>query len=148
MHKTQPMILILTASIAAISTVLYNLFQKLTPAEANPALALTVTYGTALAATLLLFAVYPLKSGLGISFQKLNWASFALGLAITGVEIGTLLAYRAGWQISLLGIMVNVVASLLLVLIGVFFFKEKLSLVNLLGILICIAGLAMLNFKR
>jgi uncharacterized membrane protein len=142
------MILLLTASIAAISTVLYNLFQKLTPADVNPALALSVTYATALAATLFLFSVYPATAGLGSAFQKLNWASFALGLAITGVEIGTLLAYRAGWQISLLGIMVNVVASLLLVLIGVLFFKEKLSLINLLGIVICIAGLVMVNFKR
>jgi uncharacterized membrane protein len=141
------MILILTASLAALSTVLYNLFQKLTPAEANPALALSITYGVSLAATLMMFAFYP-TSNLGASFQKLNWASFALGLAIFGVEIGTLLAYRAGWQISLLGIMVNVVASVILVLIGIVFFKEKLSFINILGIIICIGGLVMINFKR
>jgi drug/metabolite transporter (DMT)-like permease len=147
MPKNQPMILILTASLAAVSTVLYNLFQKLTPSDANPALALSVTYAVALASTLMLFVFYP-AAGLGASFQKLNWASFALGLAICGVEIGTLLAYRAGWQISLLAIMVNVVGSLALVLIGVIFFKDKLSPINVLGILICIAGLVMVNFKR
>jgi uncharacterized membrane protein len=141
------MVLILTASLAALSTVLYNLFQKLTPSDANPALALSITYGVSLAATLTLFAFYPTTS-LGASFQKLNWASFVLGLAIFGVEIGTLLAYRAGWQISLLSIMVNVVASVALVLIGSLFFKEKLSLVNVIGIVVCICGLAMINFKR
>jgi len=141
------MILALTAGIAAMSTVLYNLFQKLTPADANPALSLSITYIVSLAATLMLFAVYPTAS-LGASFQKLNWASFALGLAIFGVEIGTLLAYRSGWPISLLGIMVNVVASVVLVSIGSIFFKEKLSLVNILGIVVCIGGLAMINFKR
>jgi uncharacterized membrane protein len=141
------MVLVLTASLATLSTVLYNLFQKLTPSEANPALALSITYGVSLAATLTLFVFYPTTS-LGAAFQKLNWASFALGLAIFGVEIGTLLAYRAGWQISLLSIMVNVVASLALVLIGLVFFKEKLSLINLFGILVCIGGLVMLNFKR
>jgi drug/metabolite transporter (DMT)-like permease len=147
MTQKQPMILILTASLAALSTVLYNLFQKLTPADANPALALTVTYGSALAATLMLFVFYPITN-LGVSFQKLNWVSFALGLAILGVEVGTLLAYRAGWQVSLLGISVNVVASMLLVLIGSLFFKEKISLINLLGIAVCLAGLVMVNFKR
>lgn len=141
------MIFILTASLAALSTVLYNLFQKLTPPGANPALALSVTYAVALCVTLMFFAFYPLGDP-GAALQKLNWASLALGLAIAGVEIGTLLAYRAGWQISLLAIMVNVVASLALVLIGVVFFKEKLSLVNTLGILICIAGLVMVNFRR
>jgi uncharacterized membrane protein len=141
------MLLILTASLAALSTVLYNLFQKLTPADANPALALSITYGISLAATLTMFVFYP-TNNLGASFQKLNWASFALGLAIFGVEIGTLLAYRAGWQISLLSIMVNVVASLVLVLIGSIFFKEKLSIINLLGVVICIVGLVMVNIKR
>lgn len=141
------MVLILTAGLVALSTVLYNLFQKLTPADANPALALSITYGIALAATLSMFVFYP-TNDLGASFQKLNWASFALGLAIFGVEIGTLIAYRAGWPISLLAITVNVIASIALVLIGSIFFKEKLSLLNLLGVVICIAGLAMVNFKR
>jgi uncharacterized membrane protein len=141
------MVLVLTASLAALSTILYNLFQKMTPSDANPALALSITYGVSLAATLMLFVFYP-TANLGAAFQKLNWASFALGLAIFGVEIGTLLAYRAGWQISLLSILVNVVASVALVLIGTVFFKEKLSLINILGIVICVCGLAMINFKR
>ncbi len=141
------MLFVLTAGFAALSTVLYNLFQKLTPADANPALALSVTYSISLTATLMMFLFYPTAS-LSTSFQKLNWASFALGLAIFGVEISTLLAYRAGWPISLLGIMVNVVASVALVLVGLIFFKEKLTLVNILGIVICICGLAMINFKR
>jgi uncharacterized membrane protein len=141
------MVLFMTAGLAALSTVLYNLFQKMTPPDANPALALFITYGVSLMATLMLFVFYPISS-LSASYQKLNWASFALGLAILGVEISTLLAYRAGWQISLLGIMVNVVASVALVLIGSLFFKEKLSLVNMLGIVVCICGLAMINFKR
>jgi len=141
------MILILTACLASFSTVLYNLFQKMTPVDANPALALTVTYGVAIGTTLMLFAFFPAGS-LGAAFQKLNWVSLALGLAIAGVEIGTLLAYRAGWELSLLGIMVNVLASLILVILGVVFFKEKITFINILGIVICITGLVLLNYKR
>ena len=141
------MTLLLTASLATLSTVLYNLFQKLTPAGANPAMALSVTYGVALGTTLMLFLFFPAGS-LGVAFQKLNWVSFALGLAVVGVEVGTLLAYRAGWQLSLLGIVVNVFGSLVLVTLGVVFFKEKLSPINIIGILVCIAGLVMINFKR
>jgi len=141
------MILILTACLASFSTVLYNLFQKMTPVDANPALALTVTYGVAIGTTLMLFAFFPAGS-LGAAFQKLNWVSLALGLAIAGVEIGTLLAYRAGWELSLLGIMVNVLASLILVILGVVFFKEKITFINILGIVVCITGLVLLNYKR
>ena len=145
-HK-KPMILFLTASLAAISTVLYNLFQKITPQGANPALALAVTYAVAFFAALALFAFFP-SSNLSASFQKLNWVSFALGLAIAGLEVGTLLAYRAGWELSLLGITVNVVGSLILVTLGVVFFREKLTFTNVLGILVCIAGLVMINYKH
>ena len=50
---------LITASLAAFSTVLYNLFQKITPSQVNPALALCVTYGVALGTTLILFAFFP-----------------------------------------------------------------------------------------
>ena len=144
----QTMTLVLTAGLAILSTVLYNLFQKMTPVNANPALALTVTYTIALCTTLLLFGIFPASGGLGATFQKLNWVSFALGLAIAGVEVGTLLAFRAGWQLSLLPIVVNVTASLILVTLGIVLFRERLSLVNVLGILVCLAGLVMINLKR
>ena len=141
------MTLILTASLAAFSTVLYNLFQKITPSSANPALALAVTYGVALGVTLVIFTLFP-SEGLANSLQKLNWVSVALGFAIAGLEVATLLAYRAGWELSLLGIMVNVLASIVLVILGVVFFKERLTPINFIGILVCIAGLVMINFKR
>lgn len=145
------MSLFLTASLAALSTVLYNLSrnEKITPPQANPALALSVTYGVALGTTLALFVFFPVD-GFGLDIQKLNWVSFAqrLGLAIAGVEVATLLAYRAGWELRLLAIMVNVVASLVLVILGVIIFKDKLTPINVLGILVCIVGLVMLNYKR
>ena len=141
------MSIILTAFLATLSTVFYHIFQKMTPAAANPALALSVTYGVALCLTFIMFSFFPL-GGFSAALQKLNWVSFALGLAIVGLEVATLLAYRAGWELSLLSIVVNVVASLVLVILGLVLYKEKLTLVNIMGILVCIAGLAMINYKR
>jgi multidrug transporter EmrE-like cation transporter len=143
----KPMTLFLTASLAALATILYHLFQRLTPPDANPALALIVTYGAALMATLSLFAVYPVQTLAG-AFAKLNWASVALGAAVLGIELGVLLAYRAGWQISLLALVVNGLSALGLALIGILFFKDKLAPINLLGIALCLAGLVMINWKR
>jgi len=45
-------------------------------------------------------------------------------------------------------VLVNVAASLLLVPIALFVFKQRLSLVNIIGILVCLGGLVMLNWKR
>jgi len=89
-----------------------------------------------------------LKSGIGHAVSKVNWASWALGASIVGIEVGFLLAYRAGWNVSLAGIATNTSAALLLLPIGLLIFKDKLSLVNIAGVLVCILGLLMINWKR
>lgn len=80
--------------------------------------------------------------------KKLNWASIGLAIAIVGIEFGFLLTYRAGWNLGIAAVLVNVVASLILVPVAIFIFKDKISWVNVLGIFICLAGLVMLNWKR
>jgi drug/metabolite transporter (DMT)-like permease len=139
--------LIFSAGLAVLASTLYHVFQKSTPAEVNPALSLLVTYGTAAIATLGLFLFYPLQN-LSADFSRLNWASYALGLSIVGLELGILLAYRFGWQISLLGVVVHIAAALLLLPIGLVLFREKLTPLNLLGIVLCIAGLILVNWRR
>lgn len=137
-----------SGGLLVFSTVLYHVTQKMTPQDANPALALTVTYMSSLILCILLFFLFPVSSNLRTAFSQLNWASFGLAFALLGLEVGFLLAYRAGWNISIAAIFVNVAGILLLVPIGLFFFKERLSLINLLGILVCIAGLIMVNWKK
>jgi multidrug transporter EmrE-like cation transporter len=77
-----------------------------------------------------------------------NWASVALGVAIVGLELGFLLAYRAGWNISVAGIVSASLVALVLIPVGLTFFKEKLTPLNLLGVVLCIAGLVLVNIKR
>lgn len=141
------MMLIFSASLAILASTLYHIFQKSTPAEVNPALSLLVTYGTAAVATLGLFIFYP-PQNLAQDFAKLNWASYALGLSIVGLELGILLAYRFGWQISLLGVVVHIAAALILLPIGLLLFREKLTPLNLVGIGLCILGLILVNWRR
>jgi drug/metabolite transporter (DMT)-like permease len=130
------------------STALYHFSQKGTPASVNHAISIMMTYVVAffLASSLLFFL--PVKNGLLSEFRRLNWASYLLAFSIVGLEVGFLLVYRAGWNIGIAAVLVNVVASLILVPVAIFLFKEKLSLVNIAGILVCLAGLVMLNWKR
>lgn len=145
--KKPIMMLIFSAGLAILASTLYHVFQKSTPADVNPALSLLVTYGTAAVATLGLFIFYP-PQNLSQDFAKLNWASYALGLSIVGLELGILLAYRFGWQISLLGVVVHIAAALLLLPVGLLLFKEKLTPLNLVGIGLCILGLILVNWRR
>jgi drug/metabolite transporter (DMT)-like permease len=126
---------------------LYHVFIKLTPAGAHPALSLVATYGVATAVCGALLLAFPLKTTLADAFKQLNWATYALAGAIVGLEMAYILAYRAGWRISIAAVLVNTTVTLLLIPIGLMAFKEKLSPLNAAGILVAIAGLVMMNVK-
>ncbi len=142
------LVYVLSIVVAILATVLYQLFQKMTPTSANPAVALTVTYISSLVLCLIaLPLIFPLKNDLASELRQVNWASVALAFALVGLEVGFLLLYRSGWRISIAAIFVNAAATLLLVGIGLAFFHEKISPANAIGILICLIGLVLVNWK-
>ena len=134
--------------LAIISSALYHFAAKSTPANVNFTVSLLVTYGAAMGVVLLTFYFFPLAGGLSAELKKLNWASFVLAFAVVGIEFGYLLMYRAGWNLGIAAVLVTVIASLMLVPIAIFIFKDKLSWINITGILVCLVGLVMLNWKR
>ena len=133
--------------LAILSSMLYHVMIKLTPQDAHPALSLIVTYSVAalLCGGLLLF--FPLKTSVVDGFKQLNWATYALALAIVGLEMAYILAYRAGWRVSIAAVLVNTTVIVLLIPIGLLAFKEKLSWINVTGVLVAVAGLIMMNVK-
>lgn len=147
MQETKPMFFF-SIILAVISSMLYHVFIKLTPSDVNPALSLIMTYITAAILCLGLLLLFPLEGNAIDALRQLNWASWALALAIVGLEMGFLLAYRAGWQISTVAVVVNATMMVLLVPIGVRLFREELSRLDMLGILVCIIGLVMVNTNK
>lgn len=135
-------------SLAIASSALYHFVAKSTPSNVNFTVSLLVTYAVAFVVTLLGFFFFPAKNGVVAEIKQLNWASIGLAIAVVGIEFGFLLTYRSGWNLGIAAVLVNVVASLILVPVAIFVFKDKISWVNVLGILVCLAGLVMLNWKR
>jgi len=135
-------------TLAIASSAFYHFVAKNTPANVNFTISLLVTYAVAFGVVLLTLFFSPLQGGLGAELRKLNWASVGLAVAIVGIEFGFLLTYRAGWSVGVAAVLVNVVATLILVPVAIFFFKDKLTWVNIMGILVCLVGLLMLNWKR
>ena len=127
--------------LTALATTIYHIAQKSIPAQVNPMLSLCVNYATALAISLLVLPFYPSQTTLASSWSKVNWGSYAVGVAIVGVELSVLLAYRVGWRISVASAVSNVLTALLLVAVGLLFFREHLSGRNWLGIALCLGGL-------
>jgi len=149
MIKQKPMFLFyFSITLAIASSALYHFTQKQIPVGANPAVSIIVTYVVSLVLCFILLYFLPPENGFVTAVKELNWASYVLALSLVGLEVGFLLVYRAGWNIGIAAVLVNVVASLILVPVAIFLFKEKLTLVNIIGILVCLAGLVMLNWKR
>lgn len=135
-------------TLAIASSALYHFSAKSTPANVNFPISLIVTYAVAIVITVLAAFFLPAKNGLAFELKQLNWASIGLAIAIVGIEFGFLLVYRSGWNLGIAAVLVNVVASLILVPAAIFVFKDKLNWVNIVGILVCLVGLVMLNWKR
>ena len=133
--------------ITIAATVGYHVVLKLTPAGANPYLSLAVTYAVT---TVMFFGVYaalpgptPLRAAIG----QLNWTAIALGIAVVFLDLGFMILYRGGFDISLAQLVTQSAGALLLLLVGVAFFAEKLSGANVIGILLCVVGLWLVNKK-
>lgn len=127
-------------TLAICSSALYHFSAKSTPSNVNFVISLVVTYAVALGITMITALLFPAQNGLAFELKQLNCASFLLAIAIVGIEFGFLMVYRSGWNLGIAAVVVNVVASLILLPVAIFFFKDKISWVNIAGIFVCLAG--------
>jgi drug/metabolite transporter (DMT)-like permease len=137
----------LAIALTVVANVVYHLAQRSIPRDVNPLASLLATYVVAIAATLVLMPFFPGEGNFRSSWKKLNWASYAIGLAIVAIELGFLLAYRAGWRISVAAVTSNAAVALMLVPIGLFAFRDRLSAVNAAGFVLCLLGLVLLSIR-
>jgi drug/metabolite transporter (DMT)-like permease len=135
-------------TLAILSSALYHFSARSTPAGVSLPVSLAVTYAMALGITLVTVLLLPGRETLPSQLRQLGLPAVLLAVGIVGIEFGFLLAYRSGWNLGIAAVVVNVVASLLLVPVAVLVFKDKINWVNVLGIVVCLAGLVMLNWKR
>ena len=126
------------------ASVLYNLCQNSINENVNPLISMIATYTVALILSLVAVAFIPNKNMIA-SFKELNWASYVLGFAIFLLEMGFLLVYRSGWTINIAALFANVATTIILILLGMFIFKQQLSLTNIIGILLSVAGLIIMK---
>lgn len=125
--------------LVVLGNVLYHVSQKSIPRGLDPVFSVFVSYVTALALSALLL---PLAASRPIreSWRQTTWASVGVGVAAVVIEFAFLLVYRAGWNISLASFAGSAVLAAILVPLGVLLYRERLSWVNLVGLLFCLLG--------
>ena len=130
-----------------LSNTVYQICAKSVPEDINPFASLTVTYLVAAAASTVLFFTLHRGSSLPEEYSRLNWAPFLLGIVIVGLEAGWIYAYQAGWQVSTGFIVQSAFLAVALLFVGYLLYHEALTWNKLLGVAICIIGLAFINYK-
>jgi drug/metabolite transporter (DMT)-like permease len=134
-------------ALIVVSFLTYHAITKALRPDLDPFLFLMAVYAIALA-TSAVAAVWPGQTPVpgGQSAPRgFDWVlAVLLGLALVGIEAGFILAYRAGWNVSVAPTVANVLVGLLLVPLALLVFREKLSSINLAGLGLAVLGLTLM----
>ena len=130
-----------------LSNVVYQVCTKSVPEGMHPLASLTVTYAVAAVLSLILYLALRKDGTIVGEYKKLNWAPFVLGLVIVGLEAGYIYAFKAGWPVSALQIIQAAAVAVILIYVGFVVYKEPITIKKTIGILVCLAGLYLINSK-
>ena len=123
---------------------IYNISTKSTPSDVNAFASLATSYFIAMLGSVVMFFLTSDSKNLLVEISKTNWSALALGIAIVGLEFGYICIYRAGWQIGVASLVANISLACVLLLIGLFVYKEVITLKQLIGMGICAVGLMLI----
>ncbi|MBQ0001900.1 MAG: EamA family transporter [Treponema sp.] len=133
--------LIWPAAIIIFSNIVYQICAKGIPEQMNTYASMTVTYAVATIFSALMFFVTTKGDNILHQFKLTNWATIILGIVITGLEVGFIYAYKAGWKVNTLATVTNAFLAIALIFLGFFMYKETITWSKVIGVLICLAGL-------
>lgn len=119
--------------------------MKSTPNDVNPFGALMITYAVSLIITAVIFVFMVRPENVALELAKVNWVSVVLAFALVGLEVGYVFVYRAGWQVSSASVVANIGLACVLILVGFLLYKEDVSIRQIFGIVVCMAGLILIN---
>jgi drug/metabolite transporter (DMT)-like permease len=139
---------IISLPLIVIGVVVYHLSQKAIPKDANPLITFAGVYLIAFSMCIIALVTNGDLRKWTELLRIQNWLPvLLLGLTALAIELGFLYAYRTGWRISTTGITTGAITASMLAIIGVLWFKEELTLLQLGGIVLCIVGVVCINTK-
>ncbi len=135
-----------SAILATIGTILYHNFAKRIPSTIDPMVSIVGTY---LLILLIGFIILPFsmeKGSLMQNIRQLSWVQVGIAVSVMMIELGFVMMYRSGWDLSLGNVVTSVVINLALLGIGVLLLGEQVSWINVAGVVLSIAGVAMISY--
>lgn len=138
----------ISAIIAITGAVGYQYFVKRVPETINPIVSVMAMYLAVLALAIIMLPFFSSEGGLRAHFRQLSWIQVALAVSVMMIELGFLLMYRNGWQLTTGNLITGVFVNIILVALGISLLGERVSAVNTLGIILSILGVAMIGYNK
>lgn len=133
-----PVLLVVTAN------TFYQICAKSVPEGVNAFASQFITYFVAMLCAAGMFFLTGEKKNFLTELSHTNWSAYVLGLAIVGLEFGNICVYRAGWKVSVANLVSSIILACVLLLVGWLLYKESISLRQIVGMLVCGAGLVLI----
>ena len=134
-------------ALVVMSNIVYQFCAKSVPDNADPFASLTITSLIGAAFSTAAFFLIGKGGNIFSEFGKMNWAPYVLGIVIVGLEVGFIFAYKAGWQVSMASIVQSSFLAVALIIVGYLVYREPITWNKLVGVCICLVGLAVINLK-
>ena len=133
--------------LVVLSNTLYQICSRSVPGDINPLAALVITYIVGAVVSAVLYFALNRDTDLVREWTKINWAPFVLGVVIVGLEVGFIYAYKAGWPVSMAQTVASSILAIILILVGRAMFNETITWNKVAGIIVCLGGIALINWK-
>ena len=131
--------------LAVCADIVYQISAKSTPETLNPFASLTITYLIGAAISLVIFYITSAGGNFIAEIKDINWSAFALGLAIVGLEAGSIYMYKVGWNINTGYMVKSIILACALIVVGYILYKEQVSGTKIAGVAVCLLGLFLIN---
>ena len=128
-----------------ISNVFYQLCAKSSPENMNPFAVLVISYAVSAVCCAILYTVLNPSGSLVQELKNTNSIPFLIGIALVGLEAGTIYMYKVGWAVNTGYIVHSALIALALLVVGFLVFKEPITWSKVAGIVICMIGLYFIN---
>lgn len=134
-------------ALVVLANTVYQICAKSVPEGMDPFASLTITYLVGAVVSLVMYYALNRDGNLLQEYKKVNFAPFLLGLVIVGLEVGYIYAYKAGWAVSTAQIVQAAFLGVILIFVGYFLYKEQITWNKAVGIVVCLAGLGLINMR-
>ena len=134
-------------ALVVLSNTVYQVCAKSVPEGMNPLASLTVTYLIGAAVSCAMYYILNRDANLFREIRLTNWAPVVLGFVIVGLEVGFIYAFREGWQVGVTQIVTSTTVAVILIFVGYMLYHEAITWNKIAGIIICVAGLVLINLR-